>query len=423
MGYLVQQHLNDLDWRWIRRVSILIFNNTFTLTPSPEYLLLQQAIQLAAPAPALLEAQRLLEKHPINWPFFLDLAEYHAIRPQAATLLRQLPTGLVPAPVITQLQEVRREIAYQQMNNVAEFLQIQQLLQSEGVTTVPYKGFWLAHTAYGDLAEREGSDVDLFMAPQDLTQVQKIMYARGYETELDSLGSNAQGVLQYHGEYNFKKFQGDVALFLFEFHASPGNQKLGFNISLNELQDQIQHPSFQGRSIATFSPSAQLLLAVVHHGAKVAWLSLKYVLDIAKLLQSHGHHLDWPWLLRMNQRHDCAGLFWVGVGLAQTLTGIALAVPVQAGLQEAKVARLVQNRLKALAQVSIYTPRGYRNYAQQLWFLFKAQRSWASRWALILNHLQPQPIFGQNDPGENRWILRFWRRIRTIVWVAFREKK
>jgi hypothetical protein len=182
--------------------------------PSPEYHLLQQAIQLGAPAQALQEAQRLVSEQPIDWAAFLDLAAGHCILPQAAVFLRQMPKEWIPANVMDQLHAANRETALLQMAYVGEFLQIQQELQVANVTAVPYKGFWLAHSAYGSIAEREGGDLDLFIAPQDLDKVQKIMYARGYVTETGSLGDDAAGILQYNGEYNFDKFFEGAHIFL-----------------------------------------------------------------------------------------------------------------------------------------------------------------------------------------------------------------
>lgn len=392
------------------------------MTTSPEYRLLQQAIQFGAPAQALQEAQRLLKEQSINWPFFLDMAENHAIRPQTAALLSQLPAELVPAEVVAQLKEVRVKLAFQQMANAAEFLQIQRLLLAEGITAVPYKGFWLAHMAYGDLGEREGRDIDVLFAPQNLDSLQKIMFARGYQTEQGSLGENVHAILNYHGEYNFDKFSGTERLFLFEFHASASNQKLGFKIGLQDLQEQIQIASFKGQSITVFSPSAQLFLATVHHGGKDAWMSLKFVVDVAKLLQRYADQLDWPWLRAINQRKGTTGLFWVGLGLAQALCGIAVPAWVQAELDQARKKRLVNNRVRSLANASIYAERGYWMNAQKLWFLLGAQKNWGHRWILLLNQLKPIPVFEQKKGIQTWWMLRFILRIQKIVWNIVKEK-
>lgn len=394
----------------------------FQLTPSPEYRLLQQAIQLGTPAQAMLEAQHLLMEQPIDWTFFLDMAENHAIRPQVASMLNQLSKELVPAGVIAQLKEVRQKLAFQQMANAAEFLHIQKLLQAEGITAVPYKGFWLGYTAYGDLGEREGRDIDVLFAPQDLGSLQKIMFARGYQTEQGSLGDNARAVLDYHGEYNFDKFSGTERLYLFEFHASASNQKLGFKIGLPDLQEQIQTAFFKGQPIRVFSPSAQLYLAVVHHGAKDAWLSLKFVLDVAKLLQRYGDQLDWPWLLAINKRFDTTGLFWVGLGLAQSLCGIAVPIEVQAELDRTKIKRLVKTRKRALFATSTYGERSYWMNVQRLWFLLNTQEYWGHRWTLFRNQLKPIPVFDQKKRIQTWWVTRFLSRILKIAWNIVKEK-
>lgn len=395
------------------------------MTSSPEYLLLQQAIQLGAPVRALQEAQRLVVEEPIDWTAWSNLAAGHSIQPQAAALLRQLPVALVPTNVVAQLNETNRSIAMLQMAYAGEFLQIQKLLQSENITAVPYKGFWLGHSAYGSIAEREGGDVDLFIAPQDLVKVQQIMYKRGYLTETGSLGDDAQGILQFNGEYNFDKFFEEERIFLIEYHSSISHQKLGLNVQLADLQDQIQLQLFQGQTISVFSPTAQLFLVVLHHGAKDGWGKLKQVLDIGKLLQSSTDQLDWPWLMQINQRYDTTRLFLVGLGLAQTLTGVNLPEPIQQELKQASVQNLIHNRVKALAKRPVPAEKGYRVYAARLWFFWKTRYKWTNRWALILNHLKPTPIFEQKlpDKGIKSWlIVRFLSRIPKIVLLALKEK-
>lgn len=394
------------------------------MTPSPEYRLLQQAIQFGAPAQALQEAQRLLMEQAINWPFFLDLAEYHAIRPQAAMLLSQVPNGLVPAEVIDQLNEAQREVALRQLANTAEFLHIHRHLKAAGITAVPYKGFWLAHTAYGHPAEREGGDVDLYIAAQDFAKVQKIMFALGYIPEMSSAGAAAEDILAYHGEYNFDKFEGEDHLFLFEFHVSVCNQKLGLNIQLADLEDHIVSLNFHGQIIAVFSPSAQLFLAALHHGAKEAWGTLKYVLDIGKLLKNCSDELDWVWLRQMSQRSDTTRLLWVGIGLAQALTRVKIPESVQSELSKTKVKKLIKNRLQALEQTSIYSEKRYHIYARKIWFLLNTHRLWSKRWGLILNHLQPTPLIDQGDESKELqgWLVRFLSRIQKIVLRVLNEK-
>lgn len=387
--------------------------------PSPEFLLLQQSILIGTTEQAQRNAQQLLKEHVIDWAAFLGLVAYHSIQPQVAGLFHTLPEGFVPATTRERLKVANKAVAIRQLANVREFLHIHALLKAKGITAVPYKGFWLAHSAYHSVTDRESSDVDLYILAEDLGEVQKIMFARGYVPETGSPDDDAQLILRHNGEYNFDQFEAGKRLYHIEFHASASSQKLGLDIGLADLRDQINLQIFQGQIIPTFSPSALLFLTVLHHGGKDAWSNLKQVLDMGRLLQRYPDQLDWQWLRQINQRCDTERLLWVGLGLAQTLTGLSVPEFLQPELDQAKVKGLIHNRLQRLMKSHISTENPYRAYARRLWFLLNSQRYWKTRWILMLNHLKPSPVFDQSNrrEGLQRWLLvRVLSRLRALVW-------
>ncbi len=50
---------------------------------------------------------------------------------------------------------------------------------NDNITVVPFKGFWLGESMYGNLAGRTSSDMDLFISLGDLDKVKRIMKGDG----------------------------------------------------------------------------------------------------------------------------------------------------------------------------------------------------------------------------------------------------
>ena len=93
------------------------------------------------------------------------------------------------------------------------------------------------------------------------------------------------------------------------------------DISGNDLRSQVMPGILQGREIPVFSPAANLLLAVMHHGRKDCYWQLRQVLDIAHILRRNPD-LDAEWLLAQAERFHVTTLLLLGVRLAHELTGL-----------------------------------------------------------------------------------------------------
>ena len=94
----------------------------------------------------------------------------------------------------------------------------------------------------------------------------------------------------------------------------------GLDITLDDLAPRIVPSEVQGQPLSVFDPSATLLLTVMHHGGKDAFLRLKQVYDIAMILQ-RGEEIDWNWLISEAKRFGCLSLVAVSARLASIVYG------------------------------------------------------------------------------------------------------
>ncbi len=275
-------------------------------------------------------------------------AGMHCIRPQLSGLLTRLPAGTVPLGLFARLQDECRTIALNQVNYVAEFFRVRDLLAGEGIKIIPFKGFWLAHEAYGNIADRESSDVDVLTDPASLERIRELMIQAGYVEEETYRGLTIREITRRFREYNFEKVIDGQNVFHLEFHWGICPPGYGMAVSASDLSDHITSETFQGRNLEALTPSAQMLLSLLHHGGKDRFVLLKQVNDIAMLV-CNGREIDWPWLAGVMRRYSAEPLLYTALNLASRATGVQVPAGLERQVNSAFIRRLADNRMKVMA--------------------------------------------------------------------------
>lgn len=289
---------------------------------SPEFRLLLLACRIADAGAAADEAGRIIVENRIDWDDLYKRATFHCIEPQVSALLDLMPPSVVvPDDIRAELRSSVQANLVGQMRYVAEFFRIEGWLRSADITVIPYKGFWLGESAYGNLADRVSSDIDLFIRSGDLEEVRRIMQQEGYSGHESLEELTDEHIRAELAEYNFDRYEEGVCQAHVEFHWRSSMSFYRMGITLEDLDSQVMPGVLQGRSVKVFSAAANLLLVVMHHGGKECYIQLRQVLDIAHILRRHPD-LDWAWLIRQAERFHVAGLLYLGVRLAHELTEV-----------------------------------------------------------------------------------------------------
>jgi len=316
---------------------------------SPEFEIARLSVWSGDPERAAAEAGEIIRGNEIDWEDLYARALYHSVRPQAALLSERLSGDGIPAWFREKIAEAYRDNLYDQLRYAGEFLRLKGILDSEGITAVPFKGFWLAHEMYGNLAWRESVDIDLMIHPEDLDAVKKIMEDRGYVPETSGSDRFSRKMKAVSSEFNFDKYDGEQRLYHVEYHWKIGSVTDGLDISLRELAAQVTTGSMQGLSFPVFTPSATLLLAIMHHGGKDPLIKLKHVSDTAHIIERKGEDLDWEWNIRTARRYNMERPLYNAVKLASDLAGIGVPDAVVARVRSPQIQKLAAGRLKAMA--------------------------------------------------------------------------
>jgi hypothetical protein len=290
----------------------------------------------------------IIEKNKIDWNDLFIRADFHCIKPALSNLLNKIPGSIVPNEILQQLKEATIDNARCQMLNLAEFFEIKKLLDEAGIVAVPFKGFWLAHNFYGNLADRESVDVDLLIDIKDLEKIKTMMATRGYTPEEAVSKLTADYIVSELCEYNFDKYEDGNRVSHFEFHWRISMSAYQMNIKLNDLKSQIIPGAIQNKELSVFTPSANFLLAVMHHGGKDQFAQLKQVLDIAYII-NRQHQMDWAWIIQEAKRFHVEHLVYIAIRLAALITGLAIPGIIKDEVNQPFIQKLANDRIDMMA--------------------------------------------------------------------------
>jgi len=353
---------------------------------SPEFEILKLAVRLDDQAAAVEEARRIISGHKIDWDDLFLRADMHSIKPQLAMLLSGMTETVVPAVFSEKIGDARRQNLYEQLSNVAEFFEIISMLREAGITAVPFKGFWLAHEYYGNLADREGVDIDLLIDYDDLDRVMELMPLRGYRLERSSDPGLVDKIKKESAELNFDRFEGDVRIFHVEFHWKIGSSFSGLDISLQELMPMTEMSMIQGRELLVFNASAGFLLALMHHAGKDPLIKLKQALDVGQMLAKEAE-IDWDWVIGRARRYNIEKGVYIIVALASVLTGAEVPYVLRSRVETGQIRRLAEGRIKAMSlSPALWHKRGYGR--GRLMFHLRTRTGFKIRARMIYDYLR-----------------------------------
>jgi hypothetical protein len=294
-----------------------------------------------------------LLREPLNWPVLIDLAAAHGVLPLLYQALSRHSAARVPPAAMTQL------LAHYQMNtghNVVmtkELLRLLALLEQHCIPALPFKGPALASLAYGDLALRQFTDLDIVVRPQDLGRAKQLLETEGYRLAVP-LNSDQQTVYvrarnQHHMQFN--RLDGKILVEL-HWQIAPGHF---FKAGADTGWWARQSPGVLAGSATRQFDQADLLLLQAIHGGKHCWERLGFVVDLAQLIRATPAR-NWPLLLARAGQLRCRRLLLVGVLVCHTLLETPLPPPLAAELHRQPDLILLAERLA----VQLFSPTNPR---------------------------------------------------------------
>lgn len=248
--------------------------------------------------PGATDRVKYLAQQEIDWSYLVALARWNGVTPLLYRSLTAACAEAVPETSLRELAAQCRRNAIRNLAMAAELLRILELFDAQGLQAIPLKGPVLAASAYGDVAFREFSDLDILLRKRDLRRARRLLISEGYKSYRWNLERADCGLT--------------VELHSWEFAESGSSSVWGRQRSVSLL----------GSTVPALAPE-DMLLALYAHGSRHCWDRLVLVCDLAQFMSTQPQ-MDWARVLaRATETGTRRRLLW-GLLLAQDLLGVPL---------------------------------------------------------------------------------------------------
>lgn len=311
----------------------------------------------------------------LDWSLVLELADHHGVVPLLYRNLSALSPDLVPAELLTRLRQKAQVGALLNRTLAKELVALCDAFQARGVPVIPIKGATLAVVAYGDLALRDFTDLDLLVPQAAIAESQAVLRSQGYERRAASEGSGETN----HKEGPYHVYIKKRALSRVDLQWVMAHQHFAFRLDRPEFWARRVAVSFESQTVPGLAPE-DLLIVLCVHGSKHAWEHLKWVCDVAELVRSHPE-LDWNQIFMQASTWRCRRMLYLGLAVAHLLLDAPLPAAVRERLEADGEVMALACRMPA-GLLSAAREGITEEQAGALYFC--VNDSWLERWRLGL---------------------------------------
>ncbi|MBX6763116.1 MAG: nucleotidyltransferase family protein [Rubrobacteraceae bacterium] len=264
------------------------------------------------------EVGDILEGGGLCWEEFVHAVRGHNVAPLVLKKLEEVGLEYVPGDVVRSLQEVRWVSVTNSLYMSGELIRLHEILRSEGISAIPYKGPVLAQLAYGGLGMRPFGDLDLLVDREEVPLARDLLLSSGYRIESEVEGIPQRTWLDRETELVFARSDGRCVV---ELHWELTDRCFPLPLDLGAMRGRLQRVTLAGGVVPTLS-TEDTLLALCAHGAKHLWQRLLWVCDVAGLVRRSAP--DWDMLLEAAGEARGRRMLGLGLLLAHTLLGAEL---------------------------------------------------------------------------------------------------
>ena len=267
-----------------------------------------------------------------NWMTFLQLSKKHHLTALLAEKIEQYSFDFIPSVIS---QALKAQIGKNQIRSeqlAAELLKILNLLKQNNIIALPFKGPTLAAQLYENSTSRFSRDIDFLVQKHEMSKTLKILYAAGYKFQKPRQSPRKEQAYQdYNGQYLMFSEDASIAI---EPHSMLGPSTLALEVDYKQFWQQQIRIDFEGQNIPSFKIE-DLFIILCIHGSKEKRRRLKWIIDIATLLEKYPE-LNWDYILKQTKNWGCRRMVLVALSVAQRILNASLPVDIENMLKNEK---------------------------------------------------------------------------------------
>ena len=270
---------------------------------------------------------RVLERD-IDWTYLVRTALVHQLSPLLAHHLQNSDFA-VPVDVRTALRLHLEDNRQRTAALIAVLFELMDAFAQCHIAAIPFKGPTLGAVAYGDPALRRAGDLDFLIREEQASAVGDILLARGF--------MDTDGAMTPEEDATYRRYQCEYAFFrsadavVVEPHWAIAPKTMAVPLDYPAMWQRVEPMPLDGRPVAMLAPE-DLLLVLCVHGSKHEWTQLRWISDVAELINRQPEP-DLDETLRRARAGGSARMLLLGVGLARALFGVEVTAPVREALE------------------------------------------------------------------------------------------
>ncbi len=262
-----------------------------------------------------------LLREEIDWTYLVRMALVHGMSPLLARAMDQVSTGIP--------EEIQEALRNHLEDNRARNRELARVLggllgalEEQGVAAIPFKGPVLGAVAYGDFTLRRAGDLDILIRIDDVSTVCQTLWASGfrefteYRTGRPLSAAENAAYRRHQCEYAFVRESDGVVV---EPHWAIAPPAVAMALDYLALWARARPEPVLGRQILSLAHEDLLLLLSIH-GSKHEWAELRWICDLAGLIERHPR-IDLETGLARARDQGCGRMLLVGLGLSRRVLG------------------------------------------------------------------------------------------------------
>ena len=333
-----------------------------------------------SPSPEAVETIRQRARGPLDWDRVFQLSWWHRIRPLTYRHLCEHAPDQIPAPIVERFIEQTSELSDRGRRLVAGLHDVAAIFEQAKTRLLFFKGPALAIDAYGDVGLRECGDLDLLLHRDDFPQAASLLKSHGFRSAWERPPSEALRRV-FACEFDRRGVQLDV-----HWDLAPG--WLRYRVDFDSFWEAGVPISSGGHYARKMRPE-DLLIVLCVHGAKHWWERLRWIADIAELV-NRGQIRDWDRVAAASNRAHSRRSVQLGLWLAHRLLDADIPPSVaERWVQDKRTQRLGMHVVRWLGQAE--QAAASRNLRERFSFRMGLCERWRDRAPQIWHYLRERP--------------------------------
>lgn len=281
------------------------------------------------------QIRSLILKENIDWDYLIKIASKHRLKPLLYFHLNRICPEAIPETVLNNLKDNFHKNAKNNLLMTGELIKVLDLMKSNDIIAIPYKGPFLADLIYKDITLRQFDDIDVLVDKKDVLRAKEVLISNGYRPQFKLNASQERLYLKTQREYKFVNDLNNVSIEIqwkyaglsFNFSDDPS---LIFNFK------NLEKVNFKGIEVFNIPPEDLLLILCIHNAGHY-WKRLAWITDISELINTYKE-MDWAKITDKGKKIGVERILNINLLLATNLIGLELPKEIKIILNSDKLA-------------------------------------------------------------------------------------